>query len=318
MIKVVFPDQALFDDYAPYLDALKPLEGRAEIVTYDEVAVNDDTRYERMKDADAVIFSIYKFERNLLSRLRKLRVLQFMGMNYANFVDIDYCVQNGIVVSGTGDYGINIVAEYAMAQAFALARNIVKADRLMRDGKWINAGLEGVEIADSVFGVLGTGRIGTLVAKKAALLGASVLACDILQSESLKNDYNVTYVEMDDLFACSDIVSVHLKHTPETSGLVSKKRINMMKPGALFINCARAEVVDYDALKEALVGNVIGGAALDVFCEEPLSDYSICKLPNVITSPHIGFLTEKAKGNLLRMCVDSVIKGLSFDESVHP
>ena len=311
-MKVVFSDQAIFEEYVSYLDALHPLEDKCEVAAYDESPVDDETRYERLKDADVIIFGVYKFENDFLGRLEKLKMLQFMGTGYANFADPEYCERAGIVLAGTEDYGSNAVAEFAMAQVFALARNTARADRYMREGRWAYDGLEGIEIEGSTFGVLGTGNIGRLVAKKAHALGARVLASDIIESEELKKNYSIPYVSAEELFERSDILSIHVKYLPSTKGIVSEVLIGRMKRGALFVNCSRAEVVDYDALTRALSEYAIAGAALDVFYEEPLRDFSICRLPNVITSPHIGYFTGKAKGKCLRMCVDSVVERMGL------
>jgi phosphoglycerate dehydrogenase-like enzyme len=312
MINIVFSDQAIFDEYTPYLDALRPLDGKAEITAYSESFCGEDERYERLKDADVVIFGVHKFDNVFLGKLKRLKMLQFMGLGYETFVDAEYCARNGIILCGIDDYGSNAVAEYAVAQMFALARNIARADRYMRESKWVYSKLEGMEIAGSTAGVLGTGSIGKLVAQKLSVLGAEVIANDICESDDLKDRFGVKYAGIGELFAKSDIVSVHVKYMPETRGLVSRQLINSMKSEAIFINTSRSEVVDISALKDALKAGAIRGAALDVFDEEPLTDFSICHLPNVITSPHIGYFTSPAKGRCLKKCVESVIEKLAI------
>ena len=313
-MKIVFSDQAIFEEYVPYLDALRPLEGKCEITAYDESPVDEETRYERLKDAEIIVFGVHKFENAFLERLKRLKnlkMLQFMGTGYANFADPEYCDRAGIILAGTEDYGSNAVAEYAIAQVFTLARNTARADRYMRDGRWIYDGLEGVEIEGSTFGVLGTGNIGRLVAQKAHALGAKVIANDVFESDELKG-CGIPYVGLEELFERSDILSVHVKYLSATKGMVSATLIRRMKRGALFVNCSRAEVVDYDALTTALSEGTIAGAALDVFYDEPLGDFSICRLPNVVTSPHIGYFTGKAKGKCLRMCIDSIAERMKL------
>lgn len=311
-MKVVFADQAIYEEYIPHLDALAPLKGRAEIAAYDESPVDDDLRCERLRDADVIVFGVHKLENAFLARLNRLKMLQFMGTGYANFVDPEFCAASGIILAGTEDYGSNAVAEFALSQAFTLARNTAAADRCMRDGHWTHKGLEGMEIEGCTFGVLGTGNIGRLVAKKAHALGANVIACDVCESDELKRRYRIPYTGIDELFRRSDILSLHVKYLPETKMLVSGRLIGMMKNRSLLVNCSRAEVVDYAALEKALIEKRIRGAALDVFCNEPLQDFSICRLPNVITSPHIGYFTGKAKGKCLKMCVESIIERMSI------
>ncbi|MDR3254566.1 MAG: hypothetical protein LBT31_03230 [Synergistaceae bacterium] len=310
MIKVVFPDQAIFEEYIPYLDALKPLERNAEIIAYSEAPCEKEERYERLKDADVIIFGVHKFDNEFLKRLEKLKMLQFMGVGYATFADPEFCEKSGILFMGVDNYGSNAVAEYALAQMLSLARNVVAADRYMRDGKWVYTNLEGIEISDSTVGILGAGNIGCLVAKKLRALGARVIVNDVFESEELKNEVGVEYAPIEEVFSKSDIISVHVKYLPATKNLVSEKLIKLMKKEALFINTSRSEIVDMEALTDALRSGSIKGAAIDVFDDEPLTDFSICRLPNVQTSPHIGYFSGKAKGNCLKKCVDQVVEKL--------
>lgn len=305
-MKIVFADQDIFRDYAPYLDCLESLGEQAEITAYCETPCPDEEKYQRLKDADVVVFAVYKIENTLLDRLDNLKMLQFMGIGFETFVDADHCRDKGVIVAGTGDYGSNAVAEFAIAQVFALARRTAKADRRMREGKWVYDGLEGIEVAGSTFGVLGTGRIGRLVAEKASALGARVLACDIYENEDLKRGCGVRYVDPERLFRESDIISIHVKYCSATANLVTDRLIGVMKKSAVLVNAARAEIIDYGALLGAVSNGDIAGAALDVFYDEPLNDFSLCGHPNIMTSPHIGFLTGKAKERCLRECVESI------------
>ena len=312
-MKVVFPDQDIFAKYKAAQKYYEVFIRKAEVLAYPDTPVEEDERIRRLQDADVICFGVYKFDREILERLPNLKMLQFMGTGYANFVDMECCKEKSIIVKGTEDYGSNAVAEYAVAQAFTLARNIAAADRTMRTGKWTYDNLEGMEIAGSTVGIVGTGNIGRLVSKKFYALGANILANDVFESEELKVKYKIPYVTLEELFKTSDIISIHVKYIPQTAGLVTKELIDMMKPEALFINCSRAEIVDYKALIEALTKKRIKGAALDVFYEEPLLDFSISQLPNVITSPHIGFFTGIAKVNCLKMCLDSIEKEMKLE-----
>jgi len=312
-MKVVFPDQDIFAEYKAAKKYYEEFIKTADVLAYSDAPVEEDERIRRLQDADVICFGVYKFDREILEHLPNLKMLQFMGTGYINFVDMKYCKEKGIIVKGTEDYGSNAVAEYAIAQTFTLARNTAAADRAMRDGKWIYDNLEGLEIAGSTIGIVGTGNIGRLVAEKFYALGANILANDVFESDELKIKYKIPYVTLEELFKTSDIISIHVKYTPQTAGLVTQELIELMKPGALFINCSRAEIVDYDALFEALRKKRIKGAALDVFYEEPISDFSISRMPNIITSPHIGFFTGIAKANCLRMCLDSIKKEMKLE-----
>ena len=238
-------------------------------------------------------------------------MLVYYGVGFENYVDADYCKSRGIELFNTPNYGSNTVAEYAIGLAFALTRRICIADRRMRNNDWRSQGLEGIEIAGLTFGVAGTGAIGSLVAKKASLLGAKVIAFDINESEELKEKFGVRYVELEDLMKTSDIVSLHINVLKSTKGIISQELIKSMKDGAFFINCARAAIVEsYEPVYERLKSGTLAGAAIDVFDSEPIASFEPCQIENLITSPHIGYLTCTAMVNTLKIAVEKTTEAL--------
>lgn len=302
-MKFVFIDE---DDIIKKDSDLNPLEELGEVEVYSHPPETEKELLNRAENADVIFFALTKFSNEILDKLPKLQIMQFLGTGMWNLVDVNYARKKGIKVLNIEGYGNNAVAEYAISAAFSLARNIPEKYKEMENEMW-KLGEEGREIKGSRFGVVGTGNIGSEVAKKASLLGADVVAYDIVESDKLKEEFGVKYVSLEKLFCTSDFISLHVKAMKETYNLVNGKLINQMKKTAFFINAARADLVENDVLYEALKNEEIGGAALDVFSDEPLQDYSIAKLDNVIATPHIGFYTEQAIRNMLNMSLDSVL-----------
>lgn len=306
-MKIVFIDQNVYKDFAHKIDIIAPLEKLGEVTAYDDLPVPDEELYSRASDADVIILSIHQLRNGLIERFRNLKLIQFMGIGYRNYMDEDFCASRGIKALGIGEYGSNAVAEYTLGLALALFRGIPEGDRRLKNEVWDMQGLLGKELAGSTFGIVGTGAIGRLVAKKATLLGARVIAHDLVENRELVEKHQVEYVDLETLFGRSDLVSCHLIHTKATEKLVSGKLLSSMKEGAFFVNTSRAQVVDYDALYELLRTKHLRGAALDVHYSEPPEDYSLAKLENVIATPHLGYYTEMALENQLRKVVESVV-----------
>lgn len=171
----------------------------------------------------------------------------------------------------------------------------------------------GKEIAGSKVGVAGTGSIGKMVAEKFIALGAEVIACDIFENEELKEKYGVRYVDMEELFASADIVTLHMKVTPENQRGIGKEHFRKMKDGALFINVARAELIHTEDLIDALQNGKLAGAAVDVYdCEPPAEgDLRLAGMEQVIATPHIAYNTQEAVDKSIIMTVDSIVNAIS-------
>lgn len=289
------------------MDEIRELEKYGEFIN-GKIDATDEEKVELAKGAEVVLFGSTYLKKEIIDQLPALRFLQFIGTGVANYVDMDYCKSRGIKVLNVEEYGSNSVAEYALAMILSCLRGIPRADAQMKSGKWAPENFEGGEIEGSTIGVLGTGKIGARVVKKLHLLDAGqIIAFDIFQNEDLIKNCGVVYKSLEEVFRESDIITIHLKYFPETYQIVSREMIGLMKKDAFLVNTARAELVDYSALSEALAEKRIRGAAIDVYYEEPVQDYSLCKLENLIATPHIGFYSRKAKRNLIRNAVASVI-----------
>lgn len=306
-MKTVFLDAG---DFVTDEKLIEPLKKLGEVEVYSNIPKDLDEAVERAKGAEVVAFCLMKLPNEFIDRLPDLKVLQFIGTGVGTFVDIEYAESKGIKVLKIEGYGNNAVAEFGLASAFAAARQIGLGDKLLRRGGWVNGDCEGMEIAGSKYGVAGTGNIGALLAKKVSLLGADVYAFDLYENEELKSEYGVKYVTLEEMFKTCDIVSLHLKVNKQTEGIISRAIIESMKEGSVLVNVARAELVDEDALYDALKSKHLMSAAVDVFTEEPPKNLKLMELDNVILTPHLGFYSKKASDNSIIMSVDSILEAL--------
>jgi D-3-phosphoglycerate dehydrogenase len=186
------------------------------------------------------------------------------------------------------------VAELAIGFMFSLARSLYKATATLKAEKWEKKSFEGDELGGKTLGLLGVGNIGKEVARRAAAMGMTVIAYD----PYVKDIEAVKLVELDELLAQADYISLHLPKTKESENMIGKVQFEKMKTGVRIVNCARGGILDEKALYEALTGGKVAGAALDVYAEEPPTDWKLLKLDNVIASPHIGAATHEAQGRV--------------------
>jgi D-3-phosphoglycerate dehydrogenase len=203
------------------------------------------------------------------------------------------------------------VAELAIGFMFALARSIYKATSSMKAEKWDKKSFEGDEIGGKTLGLIGLGNIGQETAKRAIALGMTVIAYD----PGVKEFKGIKMVAFDELLAQSDYISLHLPKTKETTNMISAEQFAKMKNGVRIINCARGGIINEEALYEALTNGKVAGAGLDVFSEEPPTDWKLVKLDNVIASPHIGAATKDAQA---RVSAEVAAKLIEFAKNMQP
>ena len=219
-------------------------------------------------------------------------------------IDVEYARGKGIAVKNTPRASSASVAELAIGYLFMLARSLYKASTGMKAEKWDKKSFEGDEIGGKTLGVIGLGNIGMETAKRAQQLGMEVIAYD----PTSKGMFGVPFVSLDELLARSDYITLHLPKTKETANMISTEQIAKMKTGVRIVNCARGGIINEDALYDALVSGKVAGAALDVFAEEPPTDWKLLKLDNVIASPHIGAATKEAQTRIGGEVADIVIQ----------
>jgi D-3-phosphoglycerate dehydrogenase / 2-oxoglutarate reductase len=246
-------------------------------------------------DADALIVrSAVNVDGKMLSGAKKLRVIGRAGVGVDN-IDVDAATKAGIAVMNTPGANAVAVAEHTLALMLALARHIPRAASTTRAGKWEKKSLEGMELRGKTLGIIGLGRIGLEVARRARAFDMKLVANDPFVTAAVARDHGIELAERDAVFAVADYISLHVGLTAQTTGMINEKSLAKMKRGVRIINCARGELVDEAALAAALASQHVAGAALDVFTQEPPKDSPLPALENVVATPHIAGSTTEAQ-----------------------
>ena len=256
----------------------------------------------------------------VLATAKNLKVVGRAGVGVDN-IDVAEATARKIVVVNAPIASTVSVAELAIGHMLSLLRHLPDADRSVREGKWEKKRLEGRELFGKTLGLVGSGRIGAEVAKRAQAFGMRVIAYDPYLSPSAANGLGIRLVDKDTVFREADVVSIHAALTPETSGMISAAEFARMKPGAVLVNCARGEIVQEAALAEALSSGRLAGAAVDVFEAEPPVGSPLLAAPNVVFTPHLGASTHEAQaraGSTIAEQVLKVLEGNRPDFLVNP
>ena len=248
-----------------------------------------------LADADALIVrSAVQANQSLLEKAAKVRVIGRAGIGVDN-VDVDYATKRGIVVMNTPGGNAIAVAELTIGLMVSLARNITRADVTTRAGQWEKKSLQGTEVNGKTLGIVGLGRIGAEVARRAHAMNMTVLAYDPYVPPEYAKRVNAQLASLDEIWANADYITLHVGLTEQTQRLVNAAVLQKMKKGVRIVNCARGELIDDAALAEALASGHVAGAALDVFVKEPPKDNPLLTAPNVIATPHIAGSTDEAQ-----------------------
>jgi D-3-phosphoglycerate dehydrogenase len=247
------------------------------------------------READALIVrSATRVTRDLLALAPRLKVVGRAGVGVDN-VDVEAATARGVVVMNTPGGNAVSAAEHTIAMLLSLSKHIPQASAAMKAGRWEKGRFVSVELAGKVLGLIGLGRIGGEVAKRAKGLELRVLVYDPFVSEERAQALGVELVDLPELFARADFLTVHTPHTDQTADLIRAETIAQMKDGVRIVNCARGGIVNEKDLHEALVRGKVAGAALDVFAAEPTTDSPLLGLPNFISTPHLGAASEEAQ-----------------------
>ncbi|HXF56772.1 MAG TPA: phosphoglycerate dehydrogenase [Actinomycetota bacterium] len=243
-----------------------------------------------------VVRSQTKVTAEVVERAASLRVIGRAGIGLDN-VDVEAATRRGILVVNAPQSNIISAAEHTMALLLAQARNVPQAHAATRAGGWERERFQGVELHGKTLGVVGLGRVGSMVAQRAAAFGMRVVAYDPYVSRDRARALGVELMpSLEALLVQSDFVSIHLPRTPETEGMIGRRELALMKDGARLVNTARGGIVDEEALVEALRSGKLAGAALDVFAEEPPpKDHPLFSLEQVVVTPHLGASTREAQ-----------------------
>src|SRR5581483_264541 len=239
----------------------------------------------RLGDADALIVrSAVDVNAALLEQAPRLRVVGRAGVGVDN-IDLDAATKRGIAVMNTPGANAVAVAEHTLGLMLGLARHLARADASMRGGKWEKKSLEGTELRGKTLGIVGLGRIGIEVARRARAFQMEVVAHDPFIAVTVAREMGLRLAPLDEIFAAADYITLHVGLTQQTQGMINAGTLAQMKRGVRLINCARGELVDEAALAEAIRSGQVAGAALDVFNEEPPKNSPLVGLGNVITTP---------------------------------
>lgn len=299
---------AVLDDYqgtVPSLPYWSRLSGRATVDVFRDTVTDEDALVRRLAPYEILVLirERTRFPASLIARLPALQLLALTGRN-SGHVDVAAATARGILVTETEGSGVAAM-EHTIGLMLATVRRTPQEDRALREGRW-QTGI-GVELSGKTLGILGLGRIGSRIAAFGKLLGMRVLAWGPTLTEERAAAGGVTCVPLDTLFRESDVISLHLRLSERTRGLVTARHFSLMKPSAYLINTARGPLVDEAALVAALREGRIAGAGLDVFDVEPLPPgHPLLALENVVLSPHMGYVTQEAYHIFFRQVVENI------------
>jgi len=280
-------------------------------------------------DADVISTFVYSdVSAEALKQFKNLRLLATRSTGF-DHIDIDYCRENNITVCNVPAYADETVAEHVFALLLSISRNIVESVVRTRTGNFSQDGLQGSDLQGKTIGIIGTGSIGRHVIKIAKGFSMNVLAFDLKPDEEAASSLGFRYVDMDELLSSADVVTLHVPGTPKTRHLISKPEFSKMKDSSILINTARGDIVDIQALLEALTSRKITAVGLDVLSEEPkireeaelirsifteqhdlqtlFADHMLVHQPNVLVTPHNAFNTREAVERLLDTSVQNIM-----------
>ncbi|MBY0757145.1 D-2-hydroxyacid dehydrogenase [Clostridium sardiniense] len=258
---------------------------------------NQDILGEKLKDFDAIVIrSATKLTKDVLDEASKgkLKLAIRAGVGIDN-IDVKCAEDLGITVRNTPNASSDSVAELAIGHMFSIARFLGESNSTMRNGEWNKKKYQGTEIYGKTLGIIGMGRIGKSLAKKAEALGMKVIYYTI---EGKHDELHYEFFNFEDVLKSSDFLSIHVPYNKDTESLIGENEFNIMKYGIYIVNCSRGKVVDEDALLKALESGKVSGAGIDVFEKEPTQNKALVNHPRVSVSPHIGASTREAQDRI--------------------
>jgi D-3-phosphoglycerate dehydrogenase len=261
--------------------------------------------------AALIVRSATQVTAEVLEAGRDLVVVGRAGTGVDN-VEIEAATRRGVMVVNAPGSNALSTAEHAMALLLSMARNVPQASGALRDGRWEKSKWSGVELHGKVLGVLGLGRIGTLVAQRASAFGMRIIARDPFVAPERARQLGIELVDSyEDLVAQADFLTIHANKTPETTGLVGKELLAHAKPGLRIVNAARGGIIDEAALAEAIRDGRVAGAAIDVFAVEPTTDSPLFELPSVVATPHLAASTSEAQDKAGVIVAEQILLALA-------
>lgn len=281
----------------------------------EEVPVPRDILEQEIQDVDGLFCLLTEsIDEALLTKANKLKVISNMAVGYNN-IDVAAAKEKGIMVTNTPGVLTETTADLTFALLMATARRIVEASAYLRDGKWNTWSpmqLTGQDIYGATLGIVGLGRIGEALAKRAKGFDMNVLYHNRSRKPEAEAELGIEYVDKETLFRNADFVCILTPYTPETKNFVDREELALMKKSAVLINTARGGIVNEEALYDALKNNDIWAAGLDVFDQEPVRlDHPLLELPNVVVLPHIGSASKNTRIKMAMVAAENLVKGVS-------
>lgn len=291
----------------PGLDRLRAAGHEVDV----QLDLSPEQLCEAIKGASALIIrSSTQVTAEVLEAADQLVMVGRAGIGLDN-VDVAAATTAGVMVVNAPHSNTLSAAEHTMAMMLAMARNVPQAHAALKEGRWERSRWNGIELSEKTLGIVGLGRIGTLVAERAMAFGMRLVAYDPFVSAERARQINVELVDLDTLMARADFVTLHLARTPETVGLINAERLAAAKPGIRIINVARGGIVDEQALADAIRAGQVAGAAIDVFNTEPCTDSPLFALDEVVVTPHLGASTVEAQDKAGDVIADMVLLALA-------
>ena len=270
---------------------------------------------EEAKDVDALVTLLTdKIDKEVLDVAKNLKIIAQYAVGYDN-IDIEECTRRGIYVTNTPEVLTETTADFTWALILAVARRVVEADKFVRSGKWEKSRtgwhpkmLLGTDIHGKTLGIIGLGRIGTAVARRAKGFNMKIIYYSRSRKENIEKELGLKYVDLNTLLREADFVSIHVPLTEETYHMIGERELKLMKNTAFLINTSRGKVIDEKALYKALKEKWIAGAALDVFEEEPTpANNPLLELENIVVAPHIASATHETRSRMSEMVAQNLI-----------
>jgi glyoxylate reductase len=300
---------------------LREAEGKGEItlrVWTDELPPSRPELLELLSGCDGALTLVTDtIDAELFDREPQLKTISNFAVGFDN-IDVEAATTRGVLVCNTPGVLTETTADFAWSLLMASARRVVEGADYVREGRWKTWGptlLLGQDIHYATIGIIGFGRIGREMARRARGFEMTILAYDAYQDEQAAEEFGATFVSLDELLERSDFVTLHCALTPETTHLIGRREFELMKPDAILINAARGPVVDTEALVDALQRKEITGAALDVTDPEPLpADHPLIGLPNVVIAPHIASASVITRNKMATMAAQNLLSGVQGEQ----
>jgi D-3-phosphoglycerate dehydrogenase len=302
------------DNYPPFFDGpdapeLQPLRAIGDVKVHSTKSADRSEFLSRLEPATVLIYlrRPWPLDEEAFDRAKSLRLVSFPGAG-TDSIDLAAAKRHGVMVANLPGANAPAVAEHTIGLLFAAARSIPRADRIMRDGRWEK--FEGFELNGKILGVIGLGAIGREVARLGKALGMKVIAWSHTKDEDRAGRAGIELVDFDELFRQADVVSVHLRLTPDSAGLIGNEQLTLMRRGSVFLNTARSALVDQAALLQGLRTGQIAALGVDVYPSEPVTAESnpYWGMDNVVMTPHMADETWETNARMRHLVVENVVR----------